>query len=398
MINYLGHLIVLLATFSTCANASEKAYLNSEQRSNLGISSNSPLPVIDATSWAILEVNSGWLVAANNAREPLPPASITKLMMNYVVFDKLSSEEINLTDQVAISERAWRAEGSRMFADVNTTIELEHLLKSTIIQSGNDAAIALAEHTAGSELGFARMMNQAAQKLGLLDSNFLNSTGLPAELHLMSASDIAALSAAIIRDYPEYYAWYSIKEYSHNSINQRNRNKLIWKDASVDGLKTGFTKAAGYCLVGSALRDGERWVAVVLGAKDERAREDAVLRLLNFAFDNFDTAKLFDQQGGITSVDVYGGVADQVRLRVSEPANVVVPKGRADDVVISMQVSPHYQAPIEEGVAIGFARASLDGKSLKDVPLLAMSRINQGNWWKRLKDSIKLRISQLIAD
>lgn len=397
MNNHLYRLIFLLSGLSFFASANAAAYLNSDQRSKLELSLKSP-PVIEGAAWAILEVNSGWLVAANNARQPLPPASITKLMMNYVVFEKLSSGEINFTDQVAISERAWKAEGSRMFADVNTTIGLKHLLKSTIIQSGNDAAIALAEHTAGSEPGFARMMNQSAQSLGLLDSFFVNSTGLPDESHLMSASDIAALSAAIIREYPEYYAWYSIKEYSHNNINQRNRNKLIWKDTSVDGLKTGFTEAAGYCLVGSALRDGERWIAVVLGAKSEKAREDAVLKLLDYAFDNFDATKLFDQQGGLTSVDVYGGVDDQVRLRVSEPVNVVVPEGRADDVVISMQVSPFYKAPIEEGVAIGFARASLDGKTLKDVPLLAMSRINKGNWWKRFKDSIKLRIGQFLDD
>ena len=364
----------------TIANALEKT-----------IESSLALPKLDVKAWALMEANSGWVVAGENINEQLPPASITKLMTNYVVFKKLHSGDVAYKDQVSISEQAWRAEGSRMFADVNTTIELDHLLKSTIIQSGNDAAIALAEYIGGSEEGFAQMMNQAASDIGLTHSNFENSTGLPAKDHFMSASDIAVLSAAIIRDFPKYYAWYSIKEYSHNSISQFNRNKLLWKDSSVDGIKTGHTEAAGYCLVGSAKRKGQRWIAVVMGSKNEREREKEVLSLLNYAFAAYEPGVLLDQQEGIASVDVYGGEVDEVRLQAETVANVVVPNGRLDDVKIDLLLSPYFEAPIDIGQPMGIASISLDGEPLLDVPLTSMSTIREGGWWKAIKDSVRLR-------
>ena len=351
-------------------------------------------PVIDANAWLLMEVNSGAVLVSQNAEVALPPASITKLMMNYVIFARLQSGELKPSDSVSISEHAWRAEGSRMFADVNTSIELEHLLKSTIVQSGNDAAIALAEFTGGSELAFAQLMNQSARKLGLDQSNFVNSTGLPAEGHLMSALDIAKLSAAIIKDYPKYYAWYAEKEYSHNGITQPNRNKLLWKDDSVDGLKTGFTDAAGYCLVGSAVRDKQRWIAVVLGAKSVSAREAAVLELLNYGFNYYDATELLNQQGGLTSVKVYGGEGDQVLLQASAPANIVVPKGRKAEVEVTLHHSPYFEAPIKVGQPMGLAQLTLDGKTLVEVPLVATSEIKVAGWWKRMMDSIKLRAKQ----
>jgi len=304
-------------------------------------------PVIEANAWVLMEINSGSVVASHNSEVALPPASITKLMMNYVMFSKLESGDIKSTDQVPISEYAWRAEGSRMFADVNTRIELGHLLKSTIVQSGNDASIALAEFTGGSEFAFAQLMNQEAKKLGLNQSNFVNSTGLPAEGHLMSALDIAKLSAAIISEYPDFYAWYAEKEYSHNGITQYNRNKLLWKDDSVDGLKTGFTEAAGYCLVGSSVRDKQRWIAVVLGAKSERVRTAAVLELLNYGFNYFEATEQLNQQGGLTSVRVYAGEADQVLLQATAPANIVIPKGREDEIAVTLHHSPYFEAPID---------------------------------------------------
>jgi len=355
------------------------------------VKSSLAVPKIEAKAWALMEANSGWVVAGENIEEQLPPASITKLMMNYVVFARLASGDVNFKDQVSISEQAWRAEGSRMFADVNTTIELEHLLKSTIVQSGNDAAIALAEHIGGSETSFAQMMNKAARDLGLQHSNFENSTGLPAQGHLMSAADIATLSAAIIREFPEYYAWYSIKEYTHNSISQYNRNKLLWKDTSVDGLKTGHTKAAGFCLVGSAKRKGQRWIAVVLGSNSEKEREQAVLSLLNFAYAAYQPGVLLDQQEGIASVDVFGGEVDKVRLQAAAVANVVVPAGRLADVKTELQISPYFEAPINVGQPMGLASLSLDGELLLDVPLTSMSTIREGGWWKRVQDSVRLR-------
>ena len=355
-------------------------------------------PEIDAKSWVLIEINSGKVIASKNHKLPVPPASITKLMMNYVLFSRLASGELKSSDMVPISEHAWRAEGSRMFADVNTRIELGHLLKSTIIQSGNDASIALAEFTGGSEFAFAQLMNQEAKKLGLDQSNFVNSTGLPAEGHLMSALDIAKLSAAIIKHYPAEYEWYSEKVYTHNGITQYNRNKLLWKDDSVDGLKTGYTEASGYCLVGSAKRAKQRWIAVVMGAKSTAARESAVLELLNYGFNYFDASEQLNQQGGVTSVKVYGGEVDQVLLQASVPAHVVVPKGRQGDIQTVLQHSPYFEAPIEVGQAMGLAQLTLDGETLFEVPLIATSHIKSAGWWKRFVDSIKLRSKQFFDD
>lgn len=351
-------------------------------------------PNLKAKAWVLMEANSGTVITSFDPDKPMPPASITKLMMNYVIFSKLKAGEISMSDSVPISERAWRAEGSRMFADVNTKIELGHLLKSTVVQSGNDAAIALAEFTGGSEPLFAQLMNVSAKKLGLDHSNFVNSTGLPDENHIMSALDIAKLSAAIIQEFPEFYKWYSVKEYTHNSITQFNRNKLLWKDSSVDGLKTGYTDAAGFCLVGSALRNGQRWIAVVLGAESQKAREQAVLELLNYGFNYFSALEKLNQQGGITSVKVYGGAVEAVLLQASAPVNLVVPKGREGDIETILHHSPYFEAPIQVGQSMGLVELTLDGKTLTEIPLVATSEIKAAGWWKRMLDSIKLSFKQ----
>jgi D-alanyl-D-alanine carboxypeptidase (penicillin-binding protein 5/6) len=357
----------------------------------LAVTSSLAVPQVDAKAWILYEYNSGRWVAGANADLVYPPASITKLMTNYVVYDALQRGDISLSDQVTISEKSWRAEGSRMFAKVGSKVALQHLLKSTVIQSGNDAAIALAEHVAGSELAFAQRMNQAAAKLDLQHSRFVNSTGLPDPEHTMSAHDIAILSAAIIREYPSFYHWYSEKEYTHNDITQYNRNKLLWKDSSVDGLKTGHTNVAGYCLVGSALRGTERWIAVVLGSKDERTREEAVLTLLNFAYAAYKPVRLLDQQGGLATAKVYFGEVDEVLLQAENQLDVVVPRGREGDVVVDLRYSPYYEAPIEVGESMGVALLSLDGKSLAEVPIIAMSTIKSSGLWKRITDTVSLK-------
>ena len=377
--------LILFLSFDVYAQS-----LNSAQRDR-PIKASISAPEIDAKAWAIMEMNSGLVVASHNGREPMPPASITKLMMNYVIFSKLNSGDIKFTDEVSISEKAWSAIGSRMFADVNTRIDLKHLLKSTVIQSGNDAAIALAEYVGGSELGFSQLMNQEAERLGLLDTHYVNSTGLTEQGHDMSAIDIVALSAALIRDFPEYYPWYAEKEYEHNNITQPNRNKLLWKDSSVDGLKTGYTEAAGYCLVASAKRNGQRWIAVVLGTKGVKEREDLVLSLLNYAFAAYQPISLLDEQGGVVSAPVYGGEVDEVRLQANNAVNLVIPKGRESDLVTNLQFSPYFEAPIEVGQAMGVANISLDGEVLANVPLVATSTIKPGGLWKRFTDSIRLK-------
>lgn len=364
----------------------------------VGVAQVLPAPEIEADAWALMEMNSGQVVASHNKDQHHAPASITKLMMNYVVFEQLAANNIRLQDKVSISEDAWRAEGSRMFADVNTQIELEHLLKSTIIQSGNDAAIALAEHVGGSETAFAALMNQAGKKIGLTSSHFTNSTGLPDEAHKMTAHDVLRLSAALIRDFPSYYEWYAIKDYTHNEIRQLNRNRLLWKDSSVDGLKTGFTEAAGYCLVGSAKRDGQRWLAVVLGSESVAAREKAVMSLLNYGFQNFEAVTLLDEQGGIASADVYGGEADEVRLQASTPVSIVVPRGRRADLVVDVRHSPYFEAPINLGQDVGVVSVRLDGSEVANEALVAMSEVKQAGWWKRLVDSIKLKFRSFSDD
>lgn len=356
----------------------------------VAVKSSLPAPEIDAKAWVLMEMNSGVVVTGHESELPLPPASITKLMMNYVVFSRLHAGDISVSGMVPISEEAWRAEGSRMFADVNTRIELGHLLKSTIIQSGNDAAIALAEFTGGSEFAFAQLMNQAAKKIGLKHSNFMNSTGLPAEGHAMSAHDIAVLAAAVIREFPEFYKWYSEKTYTHNNITQQNRNRLLWKDNSVDGLKTGHTNAAGYCLVASAVRGKQRWIAVVLGSESERSRERQVLTLLNYGFTAYEPLTMLDEQGGVASVRVYGGEVEEVLLQAAEPVYLTVPKGREKDVQVALQHSPYFEAPISIGQSMGIASLSLDGKLLVEMPLVATSAITRAGWWKRMIDSIKL--------
>ena len=388
-----AHLIALIVLpfFVVALAAKETDAIAQAEKLEVIVKANLPLPQIEAKAWALYEFESGILVAGKNATDHYPPASITKLMTNYVTFESLKHNEISLDDSVSISEKAWRTEGSRMFAEVGSTIPLQHLLKSTIIQSGNDAAVAIADHIGGSELQFSQIMNRTAQRLQMNDSQFVNATGLPDDRHFMSASDIAKLAKAIISEYPEFYAWYAEKEYKHNNITQYNRNKLLWKDPSVDGLKTGHTEAAGYCLVGSAIRDGRRWIAVVLGAEDERSRENAVQALLDYAFAAYVPFRTLDEQGGLASVPVYKGEVDEVLLKAAQAVNIVVPTGREKDVAVELQLSPYYQAPIEIGQAMGVATLSLDGSHLADVSLISMSTIKKGGLWKQFIDGMSLR-------
>jgi len=357
-----------------------------------------PAPSVDAEAWALMEMNSGWIVSSKNPKVARAPASITKLMANYVIFSELTKGTVAMQDMVPISEDAWRAEGSRMFADVNTRIPFELLLKSMVIQSGNDASIALAEFVGGSEPAFAALMNKSARELGLRDSFFVNSTGLPAENHSMTAVDMLTLSAAIIRDFPQFYPWYSQKEFTHNNIPQQNRNRLLWKDSTVDGLKTGYTEAAGYCLVASAKRGEQRWIAVALGTESTKAREKAVRTLLEYGFKNFEPVSLLDEQGGLGVIKMYGGDAEELRLQVAELANVVVPAGRAGDIQQQIDLPAYLEAPIDAGAAAGMVTLSLDGREIYSTPLVAMSTIKRAGWWKGFVDSIKLRWRKFVEN
>ena len=351
-------------------------------------------PEIDAAAWALMELNSGWVVAHKNALERRAPASITKLMANYVLFSELSAGRINLNDKVVISERAWRAIGSRTFAEVGSEIELEVLLKGMVIQSGNDASIALAEHVSGTEQDFAGLMNKYARQLGLENSFFVNATGLTESNHEMTAVDILKLSAALIKDFPEYYHWYSQKEFSHNGIKQRNRNGLLWKDDTIDGLKTGYTDAAGYCLVATANRDGQRWIAVVLGTQSAREREAAAFKLLEFGYSNYEPVTMLDKQDSYGEIDIYSGDSETLQLKVAQSAKILVPLGRKAAVKITFSYPSYLEAPIATSQAVGGAVLELDGVELYQTPLLAMSNIQEAGFFGRFLDSIRLRLRQ----
>lgn len=353
---------------------------------------------INAKAWVLIDADTSSIVLAHNESLALPPASITKLMTNYVLFTRLKSGELGMGDLVPISATAWKAEGSRMFAEVGSRLELGELLRSSIVQSGNDASIALAEYTGGSEAAFALLMNQSAAKLGLKHSNFVNSSGLPAEGHSMSALDIAMLSKAIIDEFPEFYTWYAEKEHTHNNIRQFNRNKLLWQDASVDGLKTGYTEAAGYCLVGSAKRKDQRWIAVVMGAESETQRSKDVMSLLNYGFNNYEVAKPVVAKAQLASIQVYGGIEDSLALEALSQGSVLVKRGQSEKLVTELVHAPYVQAPIKQGQVLGSLKVRLQDEVLEELPLVAMQAVNTGSWWKRFKDSIKLRMRELLSD
>ena len=354
-------------------------------------------PQIEAKAWLLFDALTSTVVLAHNEKEPLPPASITKLMTNYVVFSRLKTGDLSMGDKVPISTSAWRAEGSRMFAEVGSRLELGELLRSSIVQSGNDAAIALAEFTGGSEESFAGLMNQAARDIGLEHSNFINSSGLPAEGHAMSSIDIARLSKVIIDEFPEFYTWYAEKEFTHNNIRQFNRNRLLWEDSTVDGLKTGYTEAAGYCLVASAARDDQRWIAVVMGSKSEKQRSKDVLSLLNYGFNTFEVVEVVASQVELANIDVFGGVSDSLALEVESGGTVLIEKGQSQKVTSNIVHAPYIQAPIKAGQVLGSVQILRQDKVLQELPLVAAHVVERGSWWKRLVDSLKLRMRELLA-
>jgi len=349
-------------------------------------------PEIAAKSYILQDYASGKIIAALNADERLPPASITKLMTAYVVSHELASGNIALDDKVLISEKAWRMVGSRSFIEVNSKVTVEVLLRGMIIQSGNDAAVALAEHIAGSEETFAQMMNQYAQQLGMFDTNYQNATGLPGKEHYTTAKDIATLSAAVIRDFPDHYAWYAEKEFTYNGITQHNRNKLLWRDKSVDGLKTGHTEEAGYCLAASAERSGMRLVSVVLGTRSENSRAQEIQKLFNYGFRFFETHELYQVGQQIADTKVWKGASNVVGLGLERPMAITVPRGQYSDLVATTHIQQPVIAPIMNGQVLGTVDIHLAGELVATQSLVALTSVEQGSWWRRLLDTLLLLI------
>lgn len=349
-------------------------------------------PSVAASAYVLIDHDSGRVLAEQNADERLPPASITKLMTSYVIAQELYAGNISLDDEVMISEKAWRMVGSRSFIEVNTKVTLEALLRGMIVQSGNDAAVAMAEHIAGSEEVFAHMMNQYAQQLGMTNTHYRNSTGLPDPDHYSSARDIAILSAALIRDFPEHYRWYSEKEFTYNGITQHNRNKLLWRDSSVDGLKTGHTEEAGYCLAASAKRGDMRLIAVVLGTRSENARAQEIQKLLNYGFRFFETHPLYQAGQQVVDTKVWKGADRQLALGPAAPLSVTVPRGQYQDLVATTNLQQPVIAPVAAGTELGEVEIHLGEELIAREKLVALKSVEAGSWWRRLVDALLLLI------
>jgi D-alanyl-D-alanine carboxypeptidase (penicillin-binding protein 5/6) len=347
-----------------------------------------PPPSIDATAWVLVDQQSGHVLAGHRVNERIEPASITKLMTAYAVFQALKDGKLKLDTEVPISERAWRSEGSRTYLDVNTRVPVEVLIQGMIVQSGNDATIALAEAVAGTEDTFAALMNQYAERLGMTQSHFQNSTGLPGDDHKMSVDDIAKLTRALIRDFPDYYRWYSQREFTWNDIRQPNRNGLLGRDPSVDGVKTGMTEAAGYCLVSSAKRDGTRLIAVVTGTRSMKAREDASLALLNYGFNFFETRVLKKAGEELAVHRIYKARGGRAAVGLARDLVLTLPRGRADRVEFRTELAPRVFAPLTKSDRVGTLRALLDGKVVAEAPLSPLADVPRGNIFRRIWDTI----------
>ena len=337
-----------------------------------------------------MDADSGRVLIEQNSNQRLAPASLTKIMTTYAVFKALQAGQIQLEDQVTISEKAWRMPGSRMFVEVGTRVSIEELLLGMIVQSGNDASVALAEHIAGTEGVFAEMMNQYAQQLGMLSTNFLNATGMPAEGHMTTARDLAILARAMIAEFPEYYAWHAVREYTFNDITQSNSNKLLWRDASVDGLKTGHTEDAGYCLVASAERNGMRIISVVMGTASEKARADGSQALLNYGFRFFETRLLFKAGEEVSTARVWKSANETSRLGVLDDLYITVRRGTYDQLESAIEMPATLVAPLATGQPVAELRVSHGEDELLRMPLRALEDNPSGSFWQRTRDSVSL--------
>ncbi|MGQ9685475.1 MAG: D-alanyl-D-alanine carboxypeptidase family protein [Thiobacillaceae bacterium] len=334
-----------------------------------------PPPQIDARAWLLTDLLSGQVLAEKAPDARVEPASLTKLMTAYLAFTAIKEGRIKPDQTLPVSEKAWRAEGSRMFLDPRRPAKVDDLLKGMIVQSGNDASIVLAEAIAGSEEGFAAMMNEMAKRLGMHNTHFVNSTGLPHPQHYTTARDLTRLAAALIRDYPDYYSYYAIKEYTYNGITQPNRNRLLWLDPNVDGVKTGHTESAGYCLVSSAKRGERRLLAVVLGARSDNARVMESQKLLNYGFQSFETVRLYKANQPVTRIKLYKGSRGEVGVGFAHDLYVTVPRGAGSRVQAQLITRQPMLAPIARGQQLGTVRLTLDGRPLGDHPLRALDNV-----------------------
>jgi len=347
-------------------------------------------PALEATSYFLVDFDSGRVLAEKDPDKPIEPASITKLMTAYLVDKAIADGDITLDEMVTISEKAWRMKGSKMFVEVGKQVPVEDLLKGLIIQSGNDASVALAEHIAGSESAFAGYMNHQAKLLGMENTSFVNATGWPHENHYSTARDISILTRVVIDEFPESYRHYKEREYTYNKIRQFNRNRLLWRDETVDGVKTGHTEAAGFCLVASAQRDEMRLISVVLGANSDKSRTQSSQALLNYGFRFFETHKLYRAQEILKTAQIWYAEQEEVSLGVGKDIFITIPRGRYRDLDASMEIDREISAPIARGHQLGQVSIKLDDELMLSEPIVAMQDVGEGSFFVRAMDSIKL--------
>jgi D-alanyl-D-alanine carboxypeptidase (penicillin-binding protein 5/6) len=347
-------------------------------------------PAIAAKAYVLVDFHSGQALVERQPQQRVEPASLTKLMTAYLTFTALKQKRLRPEQPVPVSDYAWRAAGSRMFVEPRKTVTVGELVRGMIVQSGNDACIALAEAIAGSEEAFAEMMNREAQRLGLKSTHFTNATGLPDPQHYSTAQDLAALAAAVIRDFPEYFPLYSLKEYRYNDITQANRNRLLWTDPTVDGMKTGYTESAGYCLIATARRGERRLLSVVLGAASEAARAAESQKLLNHGFQSYDGVHLYSGNQAVATLEVYKGAANTVKAGFLSDLHLTLPRGGGEKLKAVIDSVQPLLAPISVGQKIGTLRLTLDGKPFRDIPVVALESVPVAGILGRGWDALRL--------
>jgi D-alanyl-D-alanine carboxypeptidase (penicillin-binding protein 5/6) len=345
---------------------------------------------ITTDTYILTDFQSGQTLVSQNASKRVEPASLTKMMTAYITFSALRQKRITLKQIVPVSEKAWRAKGSRMFIEPGKPVTVEELVSGLIVQSGNDASIALAEAIAGSEESFVQMMNKEAERLGMKNTHFANSAGLPNSEHYSTAYDLALLVSDMIRRFPEHYPLYSLREYTYNKISQSNRNRLLWLDPNVDGLKTGYTKSAGYCLVASAKRNNRRLISIVLGAKSDNVRTMESQRLLNYGFLSFDTVRVFRKKQEVTTIQLWKGQREVLKTGFNHDLYFSLPKGQAAKLKATMEYKQPMIAPIKAGQEVGVVKFIFDGKQIAKYPLVALESIDNSNIFSRTWDEILL--------
>lgn len=353
-------------------------------------------PQLAAKSWLLIDYDSGQVLAEHNADMRVEPASLTKVMTSYIVAQELEAGRLSMTDSVTISQEAWKQEGSRSFINVGSQIPVEVLVNGMIIQSGNDSATALAEKIAGSSETFAQLMNEQAKRLGMTGTNFVNPTGLPHPDHYTTANDMAKIAIAEIKEYPEHYQIYAKKEYEWNNIKQQNRNRLLWLDESVDGMKTGHTNSAGYCLIASAKRNNMRLVSVLLGADSDKIRIQESQKLLNYGFRFYETHQLYNAQQSLQQVQVWQGKENEVSIGTNQAVHLTIPRGQYNQLKPIIEFQPELTAPIEKGQMVGTLSVMLNDEALISLPLVAMNEVEAGGFFKRAFDQAKLVVLRLI--